>query len=294
MASTSRPTGRKRKPRPASARKSSDDALIRALTTVTQTLTSTRELLDRLTQTLGAGRAGGQRLGATNELPARRGERIRHGRSLGSEAISDSGVTARTLGDAGFLATAGLQAAGQDESILRGLAESHDLELPMERLIALRNDRYADSRPRYWGIVNFDIHSAKRRMFVFDVIDQKVDLYLCAHGRGSEGPTDDGHANVFSNRSGSKASSLGIYRCAETYHGGNGYSLRLDGLEDTNSNARSRAIVVHGADYVSEKFAKQQGRIGRSEGCPALDHAYARGVIDQLKLGSLLIHWKTP
>jgi hypothetical protein len=164
----------------------------------------------------------------------------------------------------------------------------------MERLIALRNERYPQSHPRHWGIVNFDLHSAKSRFFVFDVVSQTSTPYLAAHGKGSEGPTDDGFADVFSNKSGSNASSLGIYRCAETYQGHNGYSLRLDGLELTNSNARSRAIVVHGADYVSEEFTKKYGRIGRSDGCPALDHKHARTVIDQLKLGSMLLHWKTP
>ena len=111
---------------------------------------------------------------------------------------------------------------------------------------------------------------------------------------GSEGPSDDGFANVFSNKRGSNATSLGIYRCAETYEGHNGYSLRLDGLEPTNSNARDRAVVVHGADYVSEEFARRHSRVGRSDGCPALDHKHARTVIDQLKLGSLLMHWAAP
>ncbi|MBD9637524.1 murein L,D-transpeptidase catalytic domain family protein [Ensifer sp. ENS07] len=65
-------------------------------------------------------------------------------------------------------------------------------------------------------------------------------------------------------------------------------------MEDTNSRARSRSIVIHGADYVSPQFAQRYGRIGRSEGCPALDHSVAKTVIDQLKLGSLLMHWKAP
>lgn len=196
--------------------------------------------------------------------------------------------------DARFLPREGLLEAGEDELILRQMAAAQDLEVPMDRLIALRNERYAASRPRYWAIVNFDLHSSKPRMFVFDVRSQQTSAYLCAHGRGSEGPTDDGMADVFSNVEGSKASSLGIYRCAETYQGGNGYSLTLDGLEDTNSRARSRAIVVHGADYVSPQFAQRYGRIGRSEGCPALAHTVAETVIDQLKLGSLLMHWKAP
>jgi hypothetical protein len=232
-----------------------------------------------------------QSLNATNELLRSLGTRMPDGGRTPAETGGDS---VPLLADARFLPSAGPAAAGQDESILRDLAKPHGLEVPMERLIALRNERYADSRPRYWGIVNFELHSAKPRLFVFDVVSRTTDSYLCAHGIGSEGPSDDGFATVFSNKPGSNASSLGIYRCAETYDGKNGYSLRLDGLEPTNSNARSRKIVVHGADYVSEKFVEKYKRIGRSEGCPALDHKYARAVIDQLKLGSLLIHWTPP
>lgn len=184
--------------------------------------------------------------------------------------------------------------AQNDEAILQELAAAHELDVPADRLIRLRNERYPQSRPRYWGIANFDLHSSKPRFFVFDVASQSVSPYLCAHGVGSEGPSDDGFANTFSNTEGSNATSLGIYRCAETYSGHNGYSLRLDGLEETNSRARVRAVVIHGADYVSKKFSDNYGRIGRSEGCPALDHEYSSTVIDQLKQGSLLLHWKTP
>lgn len=194
-----------------------------------------------------------------------------------------------------FLATLGKDAARSDEVILRELAKDARIVFPVEHLIELRNDRYPTSRPRYWAVVNFDLHSGSPRLFVLDVVDEQVFSYLCSHGIGSEGPTDDGFANVFSNVSGSNATSLGIYRCAETYHSSkNGYSMRLDGLEDTNSNARSRYIVMHGARYVSREFVEEYGRVGRSEGCPAVDHLHARKVIDQLKLGSLLIHWKAP
>lgn len=194
-----------------------------------------------------------------------------------------------------FLANRGRDAQRADETTLRELAENSNIAFPVERLIELRNDRYPTSRPRYWAVVNFDLHSGEPRLFVLDVVAEEARSYLCSHGIGSEGPTDDGYANVFSNEPGSNASSLGIYRCAETYHSSkNGYSMKLDGLEDTNSNARSRYIVMHGANYVSKAFVQEYGRVGRSEGCPAVDHAYSRAVIDQLKLGSLLIHWRAP
>lgn len=212
------------------------------------------------------------------------------------DASTAASVPTDTPGSgAEFLASRGREAARSDEIVLRELAMESKIVFPVERLIELRNDRYQTSRPRYWAVVNFDLHSSKPRLFVLDVVAEEVTSYLCSHGIGSEGPTDDGFANVFSNVSGSNASSLGIYRCAETYHSSkNGYSLKLDGLEDTNSNARSRYIVMHGANYVSKAFVQEHGRVGRSEGCPAVDHTIAKKVIDQLKFGSLLIHWKAP
>jgi hypothetical protein len=84
-------------------------------------------------------------------------------------------------------------------------------------------------------------------------------------------------------------SSPGFYKTAETYQGKHGYSLRLDGLETgINNHARDRSIVIHGANYVSEQFIRQQGRIGRSWGCPALPEELSGEVIDLIKDGSCL------
>ncbi|WP_299473747.1 murein L,D-transpeptidase catalytic domain-containing protein [uncultured Roseibium sp.] len=178
-----------------------------------------------------------------------------------------------------------------DEEVLRSLARAHGILPAVEQMIAMRNSSFPHSRPRYWGVVNFSRHSSKKRLYVLNVSEENVKSYLCSHGIGSDGSKDDGIAEKFSNKSGSHCTSLGIYRCAETYMGSNGYSMRLDGLEHTNSNARERFIVMHGAHYVSKKYIKKHGRIGRSEGCPALDHKFSTKVIDQLKFGSFLNHW---
>lgn len=188
-------------------------------------------------------------------------------------------------------ATSVLHNSGTDEMILRSLAEDNGLIEPMERLIKFRNERRRPISAQYWSIVNFDLRSSVPRMFVFDVENKRVQSYLCAHGVGSEGPTDDGYATVFSNERNSKQSSLGVYECAETYQGEHGYSMRLDGLEPTNSNARKRAVVVHGASYVSPEFIKRTGRIGRSEGCFALEDRYVTDVVTALNGGSLLLAW---
>ena len=87
--------------------------------------------------------------------------------------------------------------------------------------------------------------------------------------------------------------SLGIYQCDVTYMGEHGKSLYLDGLEPTNSNARARHIVMHGATYVSPEVIHSTGRIGRSLGCPAIEMGDVEKVIPKLMGGSLLIHWKS-
>lgn len=135
---------------------------------------------------------------------------------------------------------------------------------------------------RIMGIIDFKQHNSKERFYIIDMESGRVETYLTAHGKNSD-PDFDGYATKFSNTPDSKMSSLGFYLTAETYNGSNGYSLRLDGLSSTNSKARERAIVIHGADYV-----KPGSKIGRSYGCPALEMRYHADLINRLKGGSLL------
>ena len=91
-------------------------------------------------------------------------------------------------------------------------------------------------------------------------------------------------AEVFSNVYGSHQSSLGLFRTMNSYYGRNGYSLRLEGLEEgINDLAYQRAIVIHGADYVSEAFIEKTGRLGRSQGCPAVRQEVTYPLIDSIK-----------
>ena len=136
------------------------------------------------------------------------------------------------------------------------------------------------------AVIDYSRPSTERRLWVFDLKSNKLmyDEYV-AHGQG----TGDNFAKRFSNQDGTHATSLGLFTTAETYTGGNGYSLRLDGLDKGfNDNARSRAIVMHGAPYVNPALAKTQGRLGRSWGCPALRPEVAKEVIDNLKQGQML------
>ncbi|QDK36785.1 murein L,D-transpeptidase catalytic domain family protein [Bdellovibrio sp. NC01] len=135
----------------------------------------------------------------------------------------------------------------------------------------------------YMSVIDFRQYSGKKRFFIINMKTGEVWAIRVAHGKGSD-PDHDGYANSFSNVSGSNSSSLGYYLTAETYDGSHGYSLKLDGQSSTNSNARSRAIVVHGADYVSESNVIQ----GRSWGCPAVAMENRTKVINMIKGGSLI------
>lgn len=140
------------------------------------------------------------------------------------------------------------------------------------------------SNPRFVTVVDFSRHARQKRLFLFDLSNDRMHAFLTTHGFGSD-PRHTGLAQSFSNSDGSRRSSLGSYITRGTYLGGHGYSLRLAGLDASNSNAAARLIVVHGAAYVNEKG----GYAGRSNGCFALDPKLVRGVIDRIKGGSLIV-----
>ena len=142
------------------------------------------------------------------------------------------------------------------------------------------------SRPEVITIIDFSLPSDKERLWVLDLINRKV-LFRClvAHGRNS----GEVMAKKFSNNPGSNASSPGFYITGETYIGKHGLSLALDGLETgINDKARARAIVMHGADYVSADFIRKYGRLGRSFGCPAVPEELSKEIIETIKGGSCL------
>lgn len=130
-------------------------------------------------------------------------------------------------------------------------------------------------------IVDFNKSSCSKRMWIIDL--QNATLLLntwVAHGQGS----GDDMPNQFSNIDSSHQSSLGFYVTGEIYNGKHGRSLRLDGMDNGfNSNARSRDVVVHAADYVSQEVINSTGRLGRSFGCPAVSPELAPKIINLIK-----------
>lgn len=136
------------------------------------------------------------------------------------------------------------------------------------------------------SIVDYDKPSTKKRFYVIDLKTKSLKHHtIMAHGK----KTGWDMAENFSNTPESHKSSLGFYKAAETYSGKYGYSLRLDGFEKGfNCQARERAIVMHGADYVSQNFIKKHGRLGRSWGCLSLTRQDSKPVIDKVRDGSCI------
>jgi hypothetical protein len=138
------------------------------------------------------------------------------------------------------------------------------------------------------GIADFSSHSRETRFHMVDVASGRIrNSLLVAHGRGSD-PVNTGFVQKFSNRPGSNASSEGSFLTGDAYVGRHGRSRRLHGLEPQNNLAFERAIVIHGADYVDMRMALQQGRVGRSQGCFAVDQRDIDNVLRQLGPGRLL------
>ena len=134
------------------------------------------------------------------------------------------------------------------------------------------------------AIADFSQSSCKKRLYVIDLIKKELlfKTYV-AHGRNS----GQEYAKSFSNDDASFQSSLGFYRTLGTYQGKHGLSLKLEGVEKgINDRALSRSIVMHGADYVSEDFIRNTGRLGRSLGCPAVSIADSKKLINLLYDGA--------
>ncbi len=135
-------------------------------------------------------------------------------------------------------------------------------------------------------VIDYSLPSTVERVFLIDIKNQiLIQKSLVAHGKN----TGENYALHFSNKPGSHQSSLGFFVTGNTYYGQNGYSLVLNGLDTTyNEYAKSRAIVVHGADYVSHIYIEKNGRLGRSFGCPALPLESCHEIIDLIKNGSVV------
>jgi hypothetical protein len=144
-------------------------------------------------------------------------------------------------------------------------------------LAALEAKRAFLSNTDVIGIADFSKASRDPRFYIVDLRSGFTTEHLVAHGRGSD-PAHSGWLEMFSNSVGSEATSNGAYLTGDNYQGKYGYSMRLTGLDYSNSNALARAIVIHSAWYAEPSVAQTFGKLGRSEGCfalPGISHAEA-------------------
>lgn len=157
------------------------------------------------------------------------------------------------------------------ETALKGYFE-------LKALNKLENDRYLT-------IIDMSVSANAERFYLIDIYNQTL-IYksLVAHGMA----TGEEFAENFSNIENSHKSSLGFYLTGETYNGKHNFSLKLDGLEHSNNNARERGIVIHAANYVSYDYISTNGRLGRSYGCPALPFENYFDIVSKIKNKSCL------
>ena len=130
-------------------------------------------------------------------------------------------------------------------------------------------------------LLDMKIASGKNRFFVVNLRNKKIlKKGLVAHGYGSSVLNSD--SLQFSNVPNSMATSIGKYRIGKSYYGKFGKSYKLTGLDNSNSKALERYIVLHGYKDVPEQ--EVDGAICYSKGCPMVSFGFFKeieGLIDR-------------
>lgn len=171
---------------------------------------------------------------------------------------------------------------------------SHSAPLDPESLIrpdllasALAAAKADGDRSRRLVVVDYSKHSREKRLFVVNLETSAITAYRVSHGLGSD-PDHDGLLDSFSSEPGSQASPEGAFRLAEEYHGKHGRSVRMDGLDEINITARSRAVVIHAASYAEPGHLARYGKLGRSNGCIVFSRDDLASFLDDVPTGTLI------
>jgi hypothetical protein len=201
--------------------------------------------------------------------------------------IGESGATWEVI----VLALLAGCAAPPSDPRARAVAEASSLDPEvLETALAARDCAVAarEITRSTLAIVDYSRTSVTERLWLLDLREGHARRMRVTHGAGS----GELWATTFSDEPGTHATSLGLYRGAETYVGKHGRSLRLDGLDPGfNGRAREREIVVHGADYATLGYAIRNLRLGRSWGCPAVAPDRVDELVDALEGGGALFAW---
>jgi hypothetical protein len=160
-------------------------------------------------------------------------------------------------------------------------------ELLRRALVALEKNRRQLRHTDVLAVADFSQPSRNERLYLVEVESGRTASIYVSHGRGSD-PGHSGFLESFSNEPGSAASSSGAYVTGAYYQGRYGRSMRLRGLDASNSNAAARGIVIHSAPYAEPEMIARMGKLGRSEGCFALPVSALDVVLERLGTGRLL------
>lgn len=190
-------------------------------------------------------------------------------------AISEESETEKTA-VAALYDTLNLDKAGMSQEVLEYAVKGYEKLVEKGEIV----------KEGIISICDFSQSSRKKRLYIIDIINQKllVNTFV-AHGKNSGLE----YAKSFSNKPESHKSSLGFYVTANSYFGSHGLAMKIKGMENgINDKAWDRAIVVHGSDYVNAQFARNNGYMGRSFGCPAISYKDTEKVINTIKNGTCL------
>jgi len=174
----------------------------------------------------------------------------------------------------------------------RLFAQPYVISEQHRKILAVAKDQMERNRARLWrtdivGVADFALPSALPRFHFADLDKGEVRSFLVAHGKGSD-PEHDGFLKLFSNEPNSLATSRGAYITYEWYKGKYGTSIRLGGVDEDNSHALDRAIVLHPAWYANEDMLEKWGKLGRSDGCFAMGEADFNEALWHLSGGRLI------
>jgi hypothetical protein len=139
----------------------------------------------------------------------------------------------------------------------------------------------------YYFLVDLSIHSGKDRFYVYDFKQQKIIAKsLVTHGSCDALTSNDSKYEKvkFSNCDDSHCSSSGKYKVGKRDYSSWGIKVKywLEGLEETNSNAKNRVVVLHSWDAIAntEIYPKYSPL---SWGCPAVSNNFMQTLDTKLQ-----------
>ena len=137
-------------------------------------------------------------------------------------------------------------------------------------------------------IIDMSLASGRNRFFIYDLETKTIGAAaLVTHGKCNNVWMS---GRKYSNEPGSGCTSTGKYKIGKSYYGKFGLAYKLHGLDNTNSNAFKRYVVLHAHDCVGDGEIHPYP-LCQSDGCPTVSPAFLKKlqmIIDKSKKPVLL------